>query len=258
MRYIIAFLAAREFIMNITNMAAYKFISLTDLPLLQAKLKEKCQLLRLKGTILLSHEGINLMLAGTLEAMAEFKHYLLSDERFADLDIKESVSVKQPFKRMWVKVKKEIITLGSPGIHPEKNRAPAVSAKELCQWLQEGRDITLLDARNDYEIAYGTFNNAIHLNLKHFRHFPAALKQLDQSLKNKPIVTFCTGGIRCEKAALVLQDAGFRDVYQLDGGILKYFADCGGVYYDGNCFVFDERIAVDSKLQCCQPSQSDE
>lgn len=235
--------------MSFVNIAAYKFIALTQLASLQAALREKCLQSQLKGTILLSEEGINVMLAGTREAIDGLRSYLLADERFADLSFKESISAIQPFQRLFVKIKKEIIAFRVPAIKPQESRAPAISPEDLKKWLDEGRELTLLDARNTYEIAYGTFVNAVQLNIRHFRDFPDALHQLDHEFKQKPVVTFCTGGIRCEKAALFLQKSGFQTVYQLNGGILKYFEVCGGAHFLGHCFVFDDRVAVDTDLR---------
>jgi len=170
------------------------------------------------------------------------------DPRFADLRFKRSVSAYQPFDRMLVKIKKEIITMRVPGVDPARQRAPVVAAKELKRWLDEGRDVVLLDARNAFEVDAGTFDNAVDLQLSSFGQFADAADRLDPSLKEKTIVTFCTGGIRCEKAAPVLIGKGFREVFQLDGGILQYFEECGAAHFKGRCFVFDQRVALDGNL----------
>lgn len=230
--------------MKLLHIAAYKFITLDNLPELRAIFKTTCHNLQLKGTILLSHEGINLMLAGLPNAIQQFKNFLETDARFQHMSFRENPCEEQPFKRMWVKLKKEIITIGLNHLDPEHTPAPRITAQELKQWLDEGREIALLDTRNDYETEVGSFEHAIDMHLKHFRHFPDAVKTLDPALKKKPVVAFCTGGIRCEKAALVLQEQGFEQVYQLDGGILKYFEECGSSHYQGDCFVFDYRMAV--------------
>jgi UPF0176 protein len=146
---------------------------------------------------------------------------------------------------MKVKIKKEIIAFRNPLVKPEKNRAPSITATQLKTWLDENRDFTLLDTRNDYEIAYGHFKKAIHLNIKDFSEFSTAAKNVDP---NKTIVMYCTGGIRCEKAALHLLNEGFQKVYQLEGGILKYFHHVGQSHYEGKCFVFDERVALNENL----------
>lgn len=236
--------------MNIANTSAYKFIDLTDLAALKTYFLEKCAQLNLKGTVLLSSEGINLMLAGLQKDMEQLKVLLNQDQRFHDLPYKDSYSSFVPFKRLFVKIKKEIIPLRQPDIRPQEFTVTHLPVEVFKQWLDENRDITVLDTRNDYEVAYGTFDKAIHLHLKHFADFPqAAVVELDESLKNKPLVMFCTGGVRCEKAGPFLVQQGFKEVYQLEGGILRYFEKCGGAHYQGNCFVFDERVAVDSQLQ---------
>jgi UPF0176 protein len=150
---------------------------------------------------------------------------------------------------MLVKIKKEIIAFGISGIDPADRPAPRLSPGELKQWLDEGRSFTLMDVRNTYEIKLGTFRGARTLGLEHFREFPAAVNSLPNKLKNEPVVTFCTGGIRCEKAAPLLEQAGFTEVYQLDGGILRYFEECGGAHFEGDCFVFDKRVAIDASLR---------
>ena len=230
--------------MQIQNIAGYKFIALDDLAQLREQLLAAS--VSLKGTILLSHEGININLAGTRENVAAFTTFLQNDNRFADIRFHETYSASLPFKYLKVKLKPEIITLRQPALNSLDARAPSISPAEFKQWLDEKRDITVLDVRNEYEIAYGTFVSAKHLSLSDFNEFPKVANTIN---KNKPIVMFCTGGIRCEKAALVMQEQGYENVYQLDGGILGYFAQVGGAHYDGKCFVFDERIAVNTNLQ---------
>jgi len=165
-----------------------------------------------------------------------------------DLAVKESFSREQPFNRMLVKIKREIIPFGVAGIDPRSYTSPRLSASELKRWIDEGRSFTLLDTRNDFEVHAGTFQNALAIGIDDFRQFPAAVERLPETLKNQPVVTFCTGGIRCEKAAPYLESVGFREVYQLDGGILKYLETCGGEHYEGDCFVFDQRVALNDKL----------
>ena len=136
-----------------------------------------------------------------------------------------------------------------PGIDPARNPAPKLAPRELKQWLDEGRPVTLLDTRNDYEIKLGTFKNAKTLDIDHFRHFPAAVEKLPAEMKQQPIVMFCTGGIRCEKAAILMRESGLENVFQLEGGILKYFEETDGAHYQGGGFVFDERRALGADLQ---------
>jgi UPF0176 protein len=232
----------------ILNLAAYKFVPLNDLPRLRAEMLEVCKRLGLKGTVLLSSEGINLFVAGHQVAARTFLDHLLADERFENLEVKESFSDRIPFNRMLVKLKKEIIAFGVDGIQPHVRTAPKLSASELKRWLDDGRDVFLLDVRNDFEVAVGTFENAVASGIDHFRDFENSIERLPDEAKGKPIVMFCTGGIRCEKAGPLMQEKGFENVYQLDGGILKYFELCGGDHYQGDCFVFDGRVAVDPAL----------
>lgn len=231
--------------MQILNIAGYKFIALSDLPQLQNELYELCHRHELKGTILLSREGININLAGTEANLGIFQEILQTRKDFTNMVFHQTYSATIPFKRLKIKLKKEIITLRKPEINATEKRAPSLPPEILKQWLDEQRDLTLLDTRNDYEIQFGTFSGAVNLNLTDFSQFPAAIQSLE---KNKPIVMFCTGGIRCEKAALYLLDNGFTDVHQLEGGILGYFAKVGAAHYQGECFIFDERISVDTTL----------
>ena len=235
--------------MNIANIAAYRFVMLEELPELRAWFKQECLALALKGTILLAPEGINLFLSGTPENVKAFIRLLDADARFANMDFKQSASSKQPFNRMLVKLKKEIISMGMPQVSPAAQPAPSLAPGTLKAWLDEGRAVVLLDTRNEYEIRLGSFRNATHLSLDTFRAFPEQIGKLDPALKQTTVVTFCTGGIRCEKAAPVLLNAGFREVYQLAGGILNYFETVGGDHYDGDCFVFDRRVAVNAALE---------
>jgi UPF0176 protein len=149
---------------------------------------------------------------------------------------------------MLVKIKPEIIPLGISSIDPEAKPAPTISPQRLKAWLDEGRELVLLDTRNDYEVEYGTFEKAVKLDLQHFRNFPDVVRQLPSGFKDKPIVSFCTGGIRCEKAAPYLLEQGYKEVYQLAGGILQYFEECGDAHYKGDCYVFDKRVAVTPQL----------
>jgi UPF0176 protein len=239
--------------MNVVNIAAYKFVSLDQLPSLRDALKSRCLTLNLKGTILLAPEGINLFLAGSEDNIAAFKRDLASDARFADMTFKDSRSEALPFGKLLVKIKREIIPFGKPEINPAQQPAERLAARTLKAWLDARRDIVLLDTRNSFEIKHGTFKNATDFAIDHFRNFPRAAEHADPGLKEKTIVTFCTGGIRCEKAAPYLLQQGYQHVYQLDGGILKYFEQCGKAHFEGDCFVFDERIALDADLKPTEP-----
>lgn len=232
--------------MSILNIAGYKFITLSELTGLRAEFYKNCEEWQLKGTILLSPEGINLSLAGTQEKIASFKNFLQQDARFQGMTFRESLSQEQPFRRLKIKLKKEIITMRQPQVRPEMERAAAISPQELKQWLDENRDFTLLDTRNDYEVQFGTFRGATNPKIKDFCEFPEATKNISRA---KPIVMFCTGGIRCEKAGLYMSQSGFSNVFQLEGGILNYFAETGGAHYEGDCFVFDGRVALDTQLK---------
>ncbi len=231
------------------NISTYKFTPLENLPPLRERLLALCEARRLKGTILLSPEGINLFVAGLREDIDALLVELRALPGLADLKPKESESAKQPYNRMLVKIKKEIIAFGIEGIDPARRPTAKLAAQTLKQWLDEGRPLTLLDTRNDYEVRMGTFQGAIPAGIEHFRDFPKAVEKLPENLKEQPIVMFCTGGIRCEKAGPFMERQGFKNVLQLDGGILKYFEECGGAHYDGECFVFDRRVGVDAELR---------
>jgi UPF0176 protein len=239
------------------NISAYKFVPLPDAEALREQLLTRALALGLKGTVLLAEEGINLFLAGPGEAVRSFVAQLQADARFADIVPKESWSAHQPFKKMLVKVKPEIIRMNHPTIRPAEGRAPAVPAATVKRWLDqghddEGRPVVTLDTRNDFEVDQGTFDNAIDWRISKFSEFPQAVLDHQAELQGKTVVSFCTGGIRCEKAAIFMREAGLDHVYQLEGGILKYFEETGGAHYHGNCFVFDERRGVDADLAALQ------
>lgn len=180
------------------NISAYKFVDLDNLADRKAELLPLCNRLELRGTILLSLEGINMFLAGTRGNIDAFLDVIRNKPEFSDLPVKESLSDHQPFSRMLVRLKKEIISMGVDAIRPKEKTSPKLTAKELKQWLDEGKDLTLYDVRNDYEIEVGTFQNAVPAGIDHFRLFPEATKRLPNEMKQKPLVMFCTGGIRCE------------------------------------------------------------
>jgi predicted sulfurtransferase len=236
-------------VLRILNIAFYRFMRLDDIPSIRIQLKEMCAKLHIKGTILVAPEGINGTLAGAEHQIRQFQQDLAQIGIGKQLFYKESYSEKIPFQRMLVKIKKEIIPLGDPSIKPDEFTGANISPKELKRWLDEGRDFELLDTRNTYEIEHGAFEKASHLNLDHFRNFPEKLSALSEEKRSKPLVMYCTGGVRCEKASVVALRLGFKEVYQLEGGILKYFEECGDSHYQGGCFVFDERVALDSQLQ---------
>ena len=236
------------------NIAAYKFVTFNDTVERRATFQAICHNLDLKGTILLTPEGINLFLAGTRNNIDNFLDWLRKDARFADIEVKESLSNEQPFNRMLVKLKKEIITMRHPLIQPELGRAPSVKAADLKRWLDQGHDdagkpVVMVDTRNAFEVDVGTFENTIDYRIHKFSEFPEVIARHKPELDGKTVVTFCTGGIRCEKAAIHMQNIGYDSVYQLDGGILKYFEEVGGAHYQGDCFVFDRRTALNPELE---------
>jgi UPF0176 protein len=237
----------------VLNISAYKFVALDQLPQLQERLIAVTQRLQLKGTILLAEEGINLFLAGKAHQVHQFVATLQQDPRFANLTPKESWSEDQPFRKMLVKIKREIIRMNHPAIRPHTGRAPAVTAATLNRWLDqghddEGRPVVVLDTRNAFEVDCGTFKNAIDYRIEKFTEFPQAVAAHQEELKDKTVVSFCTGGIRCEKAAIYMREIGLEHTYQLEGGILKYFEETDAPHYQGTCFVFDERRELDPTL----------
>lgn len=238
---------------QVLNVSAYKFTPLPDAPELRGRLLADAQALGLKGTVLLAPEGINLFLAGAAGAVRGFLQELRQDARLADLQAKESWSEAQPFRRLRVKLKREIIRMDHPAIQPAAGRAPAIDATTVRRWLDQGHDdqgrpVVTLDTRNAFEVDHGSFDGAIDWRLSRFSEFPQALQAHKAELEGKTVVSFCTGGIRCEKAALYMLEQGLQNVWQLEGGILKYFEEAGGAHFHGNCFVFDEREALDPGL----------
>lgn len=240
--------------MSFLNIAAYRFVGLDDLPQLRERMLNEANRLQLRGTILLAPEGINLFLAAPAPAITTFVQWLQADPRFGGLEVKYSESDTVPFKRMRVRLKREIIRMNHPTIKPEQGRAPAVEARTLQRWLQSGRDdagneVVMVDTRNGFEVDAGTFEGALDFRIERFTQFPEAISANRQQLEGKTVVTFCTGGIRCEKAAIYMAEAGIPNVYQLEGGILKYFEEVGSDGWKGNCFVFDERVALNPELK---------
>jgi UPF0176 protein len=238
----------------VLNIAAYRFVRLDDTPALRERVLAEAQSHALRGTVLLAEEGINLFLAGTEGGVRAFWRWLTADARFAGMHAKESWSDAVPFQRLKVKLKREIIRMDHPAIRPEAGRAPAVDALTLRRWLDQGHDdagrpVVMLDTRNAFEVDHGSFDGAIDWRIHKFTEFPAAVQAHRDELAGKTVVSFCTGGIRCEKAAIYMQEAGIANVLQLEGGILQYFEDAGGAHFHGGCFVFDEREALDAALE---------
>ncbi|HEY0887191.1 MAG TPA: sulfurtransferase [Ramlibacter sp.] len=238
---------------SVLNISAYRFVAIDDPLALRERLAPRAAMLGLLGTILIAREGVNLFLAGAPEAIGTFLDELRADPRFAGLEAKESWSPRQPFRKLLVKVKREIIRMNHPAIQPAAGRAPALDAATLKRWLDqghddEGRPVVTLDTRNAFEVDQGTFEGALDWRLHKFSEFPAALRANAAALAGKTVVSFCTGGIRCEKAAILMREAGLDHVWQLDGGILKYFETAGAAHFRGHCFVFDERELLDARL----------
>ncbi len=240
----------------ILNIAAYLFVAIDDADALALRLRERAEADALRGSVLVTPEGINLFLAGDEAALRGFLGWLRSDARFAGLQAKESWSETVPFARLKVKRKDEIIAFRREHASPLQmgERAPAVAPSTLARWIGQGQDdagrrLVLLDTRNREEFGFGTFAGAITLPIDNFTDLPDALAPHREALRDATVVSFCTGGIRCEKAALWLRHDGMDNLLQLDGGILGYFEAVGGAGYDGGCFVFDERVALDPQLK---------
>ena len=234
---------------SFVNIAGYRFIDFDDWKEWRAALQELCHNHGIKGTVLLSENGINFFLAGSESAVKEYICFIEKDERFREIPLKVSHSSYQPFRRMLVKLKKEIISLGLDEIRPAVSTGERISPTEFKQMLDNGEEVVILDTRNDYETRVGKFENAVELDITTFRQFPEAANELPEEYRNKTVVMYCTGGIRCEKASAVMINQGFSDVRQLDGGILGYFEECGGAHWEGDCFVFDQRVSLRDDLE---------
>ena len=230
------------------NIAGYKFERLDSLDTLIPEFQDKCDELELKGSVYLSPRGINFSISGTEANIENYIEFMENDSRFLNIPLKRTYSETQPFRRMKVRLKKEIISLGRDDIDPRELTGEYVSPQELLSMYENNEDVVVLDTRNEYETRVGLFKNAVDLQLDTFRDFPKAIEQLPEEYKEKQIVMYCTGGIRCEKASAVMLKAGFTDVKQLEGGVLDYFKETGGKYWNGDCFVFDERVALDTDL----------
>lgn len=222
----------------------YKFLTLTDPEAFALVHTAKCKELGLKGRMLVAEEGINGTFEGTRESIDAYKAFIHSDARFADMLIKESEGTGKAFPKLSIRVRDEVVTLGAGRFDPETETATELPADELEKWYETNEDFVVLDLRNDYEIASGKFDRTIDPGLKNFRDLPAKLEELKE-LKNKKVVTVCTGGIRCEKATCLLKREGFSNIYQLKDGIHTYMKEHPGKHFKGTLFVFDNRMTTD-------------
>ncbi|MBV5260788.1 rhodanese-related sulfurtransferase [Synechococcus moorigangaii CMS01] len=231
----------------------YKFFDFPDYQERQQAIFNCAAAQNIIGTILLAPEGINATIAGTQSALDALVTFLRNDPRLADLTYKVSTAPKQPFKRLKVKLKKEIVTLGQPNVDPNNTVGTYIDPQDWNDLIQNP-DVTLVDTRNDYEVGIGTFKGAINPNTKSFREFPEYVAQNLDPKKHPKVAMFCTGGIRCEKATSYLLNQGFQEVYHLKGGILKYLEEIPTTesLWEGECFVFDERVTVKHGLETGQ------
>ena len=234
---------------NIHIAAFYKFVSLPDFESMQEPIKTEATRLGISGTLLLASEGVNGTVGGSEQSLKEFLAFLRADPRLSDLEHKESQASKIPFKKLKVRLKKEIVPLGVVGIEPQTSMGTYVQPSDWNEFINK-EDVVVIDTRNNYEVAFGTFADSINPNTRHFRQFAKWAKDSKDQLEGKKIAMFCTGGIRCEKASSLLKELGHEEVYQLKGGILKYLEEVSPEesQWDGECFVFDDRISVDHNL----------
>ena len=236
---------------DISVLAFYKFSRLAELDILRSSLYQFCESRAIRGTILLASEGVNGTVAGSTEAIEQLIENFEGDVRLAGMERKQSLANDVPFHRLKVKIKKEIVTMGEPAVDVISKTGIRVKAE---QWnkLLEDEDVIVLDTRNQYEVDIGTFKNAVSPHTETFREFPDYVENQLAGKKKTKIAMFCTGGIRCEKASSYLLDKGFDEVYQLDGGILRYLEEVNNSKSDnlwrGECFVFDSRVSVDANL----------
>lgn len=237
---------------RILNLAFYKFCELAPIHALKKEIEGLCDAHEIRGSIILGYEGINGMLAGEEENaeafLASFRELRpgLSDVRF-----KRSWSKEIPFQRMIIKVKPEIVTMRVDDVDPIARTGTHLPPEQLRDWIREGEEMVLIDVRNHFEYKLGTFKGALDPDTTAFHEFPEVVRSHDKEWKEKKVVMFCTGGIRCEKATSWMLDEGFENIYQLDGGVLGYFEKIPDAEKDweGELFVFDERVTLDTKLE---------
>jgi len=241
---------------QITVCALYKFVRLENFEALKAPLLNFMEANEVKGTLLLALEGINGTIAGSQAAIDKVLDFLRQDERLAEVSFKVSFHENNPFQRTKVKLKKEIVTMGVEGIDPNQVVGTYVKPQDWNALISDP-EVILIDTRNDYEIEIGTFENAVNPNTTSFREFPAYVKDNLDKNQHKKVAMYCTGGIRCEKSTAYLKEQGFEDVYHLEGGILKYLEEVPAkeTMWQGECFVFDGRVAVNHDLEQGQYDQ---
>jgi len=230
--------------------ALYKFVRLDDFEEIQDPLKLFLESLNIRGTLLLAKEGINGTISGDKDNILKAIDHLQSDKRFRELEIKYSYSKKPPFKRLKVKLKKEIVTLGVSDIDPKNSNGTYVKPSDWNELINDP-DVILIDTRNNYEFEIGSFRGSINPHTETFREFPSYTKNNLEKYRDKKIAMFCTGGIRCEKSTAYLKSKGFKNVFHLQGGILKYLEEINEEesLWEGECFVFDDRVAVKHNLE---------
>ena len=231
------------------NISGYRFIQVDDVSATLDHIESFCAELDLKGSIFIAKEGINISLAGNVLAIQTFISKLNEDAHFSKIRFHQTYSKNVPFNKLIFKIKNELVPLGKNLFNSKTYAHQYLPAKKLQQWLDEGKDITLLDMRNEFEFELGTLQGAQHLHLNGFRQLPTKHDAINHIPKDKPVVTFCTGGIRCEKAGPFIESLGFNEVYQLDGGVIEYLRQTKGKHWQGKCFVFDDRISLDKHLR---------
>ena len=241
---------------EVVVVALYKFVTLDDFHEIREPLLDQCLAAGVVGTLLLAREGINGTIAGSRTGMDGVLAYLKSDPRLADIEPKESHDDHLPFYRMKVKLKKEIVTMGIPGVNPNRMVGTYVKAEDWNSLISDP-EVILIDTRNDYEVGIGTFKGAIDPRTTNFREFPAYVRDNLDPKKHRKVAMFCTGGIRCEKASAFMLQEGYEEVYHLEGGILKYLEKVPVTEssWDGECFVFDNRVSVNHGLEKGQYDQ---
>ena len=230
------------------NLSGYRFTPISDLELTLNKLKSMCADLDILGSIYLASEGINIGISGNILEVETFRARLNKFSGFEDIRFHELYSLKRPYNKMTVKTKTELVPIEDTTITVGDYNHQYLPPQELKQWLDENKDFVLLDMRNEFEFELGTFDQAQQLHLRRFRKLQTKDHEINNLPKDKPIVTFCTGGIRCEKAGPYLEKFGFKNIFQLEGGIIEYLRQTKGAHWHGNCFVFDDRVSITKNL----------